>query len=102
MGLSQKFLYFPTWNVDSLLETLPDQTGVERVNSLNKLAQSLSYINQDSSMMYVGEAMNIAKEIGYSKGIAAAFLNNGYNNLFLGNYPESLKNYQKALQLFDN
>jgi len=101
-GLSQKFLYFPTWNIDSLLEILPGQTGVERINSLNKLSTSLSYINQDSSMMYTDEAMDIAKEIGYSEGIARAFLNNGYNNLFLGNYPESLKNYQKALQLFDN
>ena len=101
MSLSQKFLYFPTWNIDSLLEILPDQTGVERVNSLNKLAQSLSYINQDSSMMYVGEAMDIAKQIGYDEGVARALFIYGKNQVFIGNYPESVKYYLKALQLYD-
>ncbi len=101
IGLSQKYLYFLTWDVDSLLQILPDQTGKERVNSLNNLAQSLSCLNNDSSMMYTNEALDIAQQIGYEEGIARAYFVYGYNQVFTGNYPEGVKYYLKALQLYD-
>jgi len=100
-GFSQKFIYFPTWDTDSLLEILPGQTGEGRVNSLNKLATSLSYIDQDSSIMYTDEALGISKQIGYDKGIARAYVIHGFNQVFTGNYPECVKYYLKAIQLYD-
>ncbi len=100
-GFSQKFIYFPTWDTDSLLEILPGQTGEGRVNSLNKLATSLSFIDQDSSIMYADEALEISKQIGYEEGIARAYVIYGYNQLNTGNYPECVKYYLKALQLYD-
>ena len=101
-GFSQKFIYFPTWNVDSLLAMLPAQTGTERIKTLNRLATSLSYIDYDSSLVYAGEALELSKEIGYKEGMGKAFTNFGYISAFRGNYPEALKNYFNALQVFEN
>jgi len=60
-SFSQKYINLKTYNVDSLLVILPDQIGEERINSLNYLAVSLSFIDFDSSMQYANEAMTLAK-----------------------------------------
>jgi hypothetical protein len=85
-GISQKYICLKTYNIDSLLLILPDQTGEERVNSLNNLAVSLSFIDYDQSMHYANEAMNLAKELNYKEGIAAAFRNHGQIFVYQGNY----------------
>ena len=101
-GLSQKFSNFPTWNVDSLLLILPGQQAEERVNSLNKLAVSLSFIDFDSSMQFADEALTLSIEIGYEEGMAGAYRNYGHIYQYQGDYPYALKNYLEAFSLFEN
>ncbi len=98
---SQKYINLKTYNVDSLLAILPGQTGKERVNSLNYLAVSLSFIDYDQSMLYAGQAMDLAKALNYGKGIADAFRNYGQIHVFQGSYPQALDNYLQALSLFE-
>lgn len=100
-GFAQKFISFPTYNVDSLLLILPDQLAEERVNSLNKLAASLSFVDSDLSWQYVDEAMNLAEELDYKEGIAEAFQNYGYINVYRSNYPKALNNYLQALSCYE-
>ena len=100
-GFAQKFISFPTFNVDSLLVILPDQLAEERVNSLNKLAASLSFVDSDLSWQYVVEAMNLAEELDYKEGIAEAFQTFGYVNVYRGNYPKALNNYLQALSRYE-
>ena len=67
-GHPQKFLSFPTYDVDSILAILPNQFAEERINSLNKLATSLSFIDAELSKQYTAEAMKLSAEISYEEG----------------------------------
>jgi tetratricopeptide (TPR) repeat protein len=100
-GFSQKYSNLKTYNVDSLLLILPDQIGEDRVNSLNYLAVSLSFIDFDQSIQYADEAMNLAKEVDYEEGIAAAFRNYGQIYVYQGNWPQALNNYLEALVIYE-
>lgn len=100
-GISQKHLNFPTWKVDSLLLILPDQQAEERVNSLNNLAVSLSFVDAEVSRDYADKAMNLSDELNYMEGKAGAFRNYGHIFQYQGNYPQALNNYLKALSLYD-
>ena len=100
-GLSQKFINFPTWNVDSLLLVLADQQAEERINSLNKLAVSLSLIDFDSSIQYADEAMRMSKDLGYIEGVADTYRIYGQIHNYYGNYPVALHNFFNALSTFE-
>jgi len=100
-GFTQKFINLKTYNVDSLQLLLPDQQGEERINSLNYLAVSLSFINYNHSKQYAEEAMNLSREINYKKGIAAAYRNFGQIYVYQGQYPKALNNYFDALLLYE-
>ena len=100
-ALPQKYLHLETWDVDSLHLILPHQNGEQRVNSLNNLAVSLSFVDYNESKQYADDAMNLAKEVNYEEGIAAAFRNYGQIYLYQGNYPQALNNYLEALSLYE-
>lgn len=100
-GIPQKFINFPTYNIDSLLSILPGQVEEEQVNSLNYLAVSLSYINFDSSMLFANKAMKLSEELNYMEGIAEAYRNFGLIYQYQGNYPLALKNFFKALSAYE-
>ncbi|MCK4677525.1 MAG: histidine kinase [Bacteroidales bacterium] len=97
----QKYLSLTTYNIDSLLLVLPDQDGEERVNTLNNLAVSLYFSGTDLSTQYAKEALTLAKKLDYREGIAAAYRNFGYINVYLSNYPEALNNFFKSLQIYE-
>jgi tetratricopeptide (TPR) repeat protein len=100
-GISQKYLSLKTYNVDSLLLILPDQIGEERVNSLNSLAVSLFFIDYEASKQYADEAMNLAKNVNYEKGIADAYRNYGHIYVYQGKFPQSLNNLLESLSLYE-
>ncbi len=99
--LAQKYLYFESYNIDSLLNILPDQVSEDRVNTLNKLGITLSYQNAILSKQYADEALQLAREINYEEGMADAMLNFGYIYQFDGNFPQALNNYFAALELYE-
>jgi len=98
---AQKFITLKTYNVDSLLLILPGQKAEERVNSLNKLAVSLSFIDFERSKQYADEAMNLSTELSYEEGMAAAFQNYGHIYVYQGNYPQALSDYLEALSRYE-
>jgi len=100
---AQKFINHEIYNVDSLLLILPDQIEEERVNSLNKLAISLTLLGEDSDIIvqYAEEALNLAKELNYQEGIATAYRNLGYINFYHGNYPDALNSHFEALRIYE-
>ncbi len=98
--LAQKFILFPTYNVDSLLLILPAQQAEERVNTINNLAVSLSYVNSDSAKQYVDEAMKLAAQLNYKTGMANAFLYSGHTYRYQGKYVKALSEYLKAIKLY--
>ena len=100
-GWSQKYIDLKTYNVDSLLVILPDQIGKERVNSLNCLAVSLSFVDYDQSKQYADEAMDLAKEMNWEEGIATAFRYYGQIYVYQGNYTQALNNYLESLSLYE-
>lgn len=100
-ALPQKYINLKTYNTDSLLLLLPHQTGIQRVNSLNCLAVSLSIIDYDSSMRYADEAMQLAKNLNYREGMAVAYRNYGHIYLYQGEYPKAINNYWQSELLFE-
>ena len=98
---SQKFINLKTYNVDSLLLILPGQQAEERVNSLNNLAVSLSFIDVERSKQYADEAMDLSKELNNEEGIADAFRNFGHIYQCQGNYPQAMRSYLEALSYYE-
>jgi len=80
---------------------LPSQTGEERINSLNFLATSLSFVDYDQSMRYADEAISLATKMNWEDGIAGALRNYGHIYLYKGNYPKALHNYLEAFALYE-
>jgi len=97
----QKYLDFKTWDTDSLLLLLPGQLAEERVNTLNFLATSFSPGEFDLARQYAKEAIELATELDFGEGIAAAYMNLGHINTFQSNYPDALKNYYESLRLYE-
>ena len=98
---SQKYLALETFNVDSLQLVLPYQQGIERINTLNWLAHSLSYEDYDSGKKYGEEAMSLAIELDYQEGIARAHNGIGFVEVFQGNYPEALNHVIESLRIYE-
>jgi len=98
---SQKYIYIDSYNPDSLKLILVDQEGLERINTLNKLAATYSFEHMDSSMLYAEEAMTRSKEIEYREGIAEACWNFGRINFYNSNYPEALNMFFESLLLYE-
>ena len=98
---AQKFITIQTWDTDSLLSVLPGQLAEERVLTLNRLVASLFFHDHTLSLKYADSAMALARQLKYEEGLAGAFRNYGHIYFYLGNYPESLKNYFEALSVYE-
>jgi serine phosphatase RsbU (regulator of sigma subunit)/Tfp pilus assembly protein PilF len=89
-------------NRDSLLqtlETLPRDTN--RVNSLWKLGK-IATANQvyDSAIYYGRQAVELATELKFERGIANTNIDLGVAYFFIGNYSEALNCNYAALEIF--
>src|SRR6187401_1171744 len=80
-------LYYSTAQsntADSLLAVLKNaEDDTNKVNTLNILSYELLYSNTDTTIYFATMARDLAEKLGYSKGIASAYLRLGqaYNNL---------------------
>jgi tetratricopeptide (TPR) repeat protein len=80
-----------------LQQNLPD---TERVSTLNELAWQLNSINPDTAFALSMQALELAKQSDFPKGIGQAHLNLGGFNYLRGNYPKSIDHYTKAMQIW--
>lgn len=88
--------------IDSL-QTLLNQKihDTTRINILNSLSSHLRSSSSDSARTYSTQALELAEEIGYQKGIAASLDNIGIIHSDLSDYPKSLDYYHRALKIFE-
>ncbi len=59
-------------NPDSLKSILPETSGQERVDLLNKIAHSVHLKNPDETYQLAGEVLKLSDSLGYSQGKAVA------------------------------
>lgn len=87
--------------IDSLinvLSTLQDDTN--KVKVLEKISYIYSGITPDSGIRYGYSTLNLAKKLGWNKGIAVANADLGFNYKTLSEYDSALKHEEEALEIY--
>ncbi len=97
--LSSVILFPQSHATDSLTKLLPKLEGEKRVDALNNLAKIYQRSDDEKPLSYSKEALKLAEEINYKKGILDACLNISIANLQLSKFEESLKFSIRALEI---
>ena len=77
------------------------QTDTVRINSLNKRSENLSKVDVDSSSYLAQEALNLAQQANFKRGIAAATKNLAICNYVNGKSDIAIKQFIEAIKLFE-
>lgn len=77
------------------------QTDTVKINSLNKRSENLSKVDVDSSSYLAQEALTLAKEANFKRGIAAATKNLAICNYVNGKSDIAIKQFIEAIKLFE-
>ena len=89
-------------NIDSLLQTLQELSGVALIDAYNKLALAYSLNDESKSYNYAEKASELSIKENYPKGKAMALYCMGNSQYVLNNYSEALASQLTALRLFDS
>lgn len=73
-----------------------------KVNSLVALSKEFSSISPQETINYAITARDLAQKIDFKNGLAYAYKNIGIAYYTLGNYVESIENYDRSLAIFDS
>lgn len=84
---------------DSLNYDITNTSGIEKVDTLNALFRYHLNRNPKKAVEYTQEALHLAQEIDYKKGIATALNNMGVAYKNQGIFDKSLKFYIEALEI---
>lgn len=90
----------PAQNPDSLLRllaTAPPDT--HRVTLLTDYAWEINETQTDDATLRLNEAIQLARQLAFTRGEAAAWNGLGVVEEIRGNWPAAIENYQKALTL---
>ncbi|UII21053.1 tetratricopeptide repeat protein [Fulvivirga ligni] len=97
--------FFSTWAhgqyLDSLELELKDAKGKDRVNVLNELFIVHNQLNPEQALEYATSALELATEIDYPKGKAAALNNLGIIYKNQGVYARAVEFYIESLRISD-
>ncbi|MEN8224651.1 MAG: ATP-binding protein [Bacteroidota bacterium] len=102
LSYSQFFKEIDNINADSLRSVLPQLTGAEKIDAMNKIALDMSKSDPDSSIDLVNKARILAETMDYQKGIADAFFINGRNFLYKDSLKIAFSNFLTALRIYEN
>lgn len=86
--------------LDLLNEKL--KTAIEdtnKVNLLQKMSFEYNSLNPELGVEYGNRSLELAKKLGWKKGIAKSYNSIGGNNFALGNFENALDNFKKSLKL---
>ncbi len=87
--------------IDSLKKVLLTQKeDTNKVNTLNKLSDSLSYQDTDSAFNYAIKGLSLSRKLNYLKGEAESYLILGRNDVFAGNTVSAFQYVKKAIEIF--
>lgn len=94
--MNKLFLFFII-----ITQQLLSQTDTVKINSLNKRSENLSKVDVDSSCYLAQEALSLAKEVNFKRGIAAATKNIAICNYVNGKSDIAIKQFIEAIKLFE-
>ncbi|MEA3479020.1 MAG: hypothetical protein U9R60_12620, partial [Bacteroidota bacterium] len=97
----QTYIEMSRINFDSLQQQLPDLSGTERIDVLNKIAFASSPYHPDSSIRIANLAKLDSEKTTYRKGIADAHFSLGITYLFLDSLKFSVINLLEALRIYE-
>lgn len=108
MKITLRFVYFLLFiniclfaqdnEIGNLEKSLPQISGREKVDILNRISYLLTQNNVNSSISYAEQALKLAVNLNYKKGESYALANLGYSNYLKGNTLEAKTYFQSALQ----
>jgi len=75
----------------------PDFSDTTLVHTLIDSSFDLSFTDPDRAIMFAGQALEIAEQIDYPKGIARAHRELGYSNGVKGNFEAALSHHQRGI-----
>lgn len=87
--------------IQELEQALTALQGTERVDGLNKLSQEYVYLDAHKVIAIAQEAESLAHQLGYTQGLATAWLNQGFGALRLGDFAQCLMFANRAQALFE-
>jgi two-component system, sensor histidine kinase PdtaS len=82
-------------------QVLFSQTDTSTINLLNKRSETLGKNNVDSSIILAQNALQLAEQINFKKGIAAATKNLAICNYVNGKSDVAIKQFIDAIKLFE-
>jgi len=85
--------------IDSLEARLIAVSDFEKIDVLNKLSRAYWGISLIKSLDYAKQALRIAEEINFQKGIGDAYNRMGNSYYFLDNYEKSMEYFMKSLDI---
>ncbi len=88
----------PNRNIDSLITRIDKTENHEKVDVLNELAKEYLKISPDKTLAYSEDAHQIAKELHYLAGEAAATKNLGTGYMYLSNFDSAYHYLNLSLQ----
>ena len=74
---------------------------IEKVDALNNLSYELRKSEPQKALTYSKEALKLASDISYTKGLGYALRNIGICGWRLGDYTSSIKNLSESIIIFD-
>lgn len=77
------------------------QNDTNTINSLNKRSENLSKVDVDSSNFLAQEALTLAKQVNFKRGVAAATKNLAICNYVNGKSDIAIKQFIEAIKLFE-
>lgn len=87
--------------IDSLESLLPTLKGEEKVDVLNRLVQLNFRSNQDKSIQYGNEAIDLASKMNYQQGIASAHHHISSAYYYISNYNQALHHLLLSLNIYE-
>ncbi len=84
--------------VDSLMSVLENQSGEDKINTLNQLSVALKKQDPDKSFNYAKEALTLSEELNDVEGESNAYYNMGVANYYQSNFDDAVKYYSLALE----
>ena len=91
-------------NIDSLKNVLSTKKydDSSKVDLLNQLAKAYQGVDPNITVQYASQARTISEKINYKKGSAMALKMKGVGHYILGQYLETVEDWEKAHAYFDS
>ncbi len=89
----------PTYAIDSIKSKLSSISGTEKVDALIKMADLYHRSDDEQSQHYANDALKLAQELKYDKGIIGAYSNLAVTEMQHSKFEASLAYSLKALQI---